>query len=139
MKKIVYLLLGLFFIACTNSNSNKTTDSFDENALFDSTQVVAYYFHGKQRCKTCVTIQQIAQETVQKKFTDLSKVKFVEIDFSEKKNDAIAEKYEISWSSLIIATKSEYVNLTDLAFANALTNPATLSDEIISTINTLIN
>ena len=59
---------------------------------------------------------------------------FRTIDISEPKNEAIAEKYEVTWSSLFIskwkAGKETYENLTEYAFANARTAPATFKNGV---------
>ncbi len=102
-------------------------------------KVVVYYFHSKQRCKTCLAIQDVAAQTIEENFADNTDVKFVELDFTEKNNEAIAEKYEVAGSSLIIASGEENINLTSVAFANALRSPETLNDTIVDEVNKLLN
>ncbi|MGL4364689.1 MAG: hypothetical protein ACRCSB_05750, partial [Bacteroidales bacterium] len=60
-------------------------------------------------------------------------------DFTKKENEGLVEKYEISFSSLLIATPSEFKNLTDKAFENAVNNPTSLRQDIISTIDDYLN
>ena len=55
---------------------------------------------------------------------------------------AIAEKYEVTWSSLFIskwkAGKETYENLTEYAFANARTAPATFKNGVAEKVRTLL-
>lgn len=99
---------------------------------------MVYYFHSKQRCKTCLAIQNLAVETITANFSENKDVKFLELDFSEKANEAIAEKYVIAGSSLVIASEKEHINLTEFAFANALRSPEVLKNALVDEVNTLL-
>lgn len=68
MKRVILLLticLGLF--ACGNSNAkgNKTAE---EQAEKDRVEVL--YFHGKQRCATCIAIEKNAKAAIEAAFAD---------------------------------------------------------------------
>ena len=54
-------------------------------------------------------------------------------EFSE-----ITEKFQISWSSLIISNGEKKIDLTDFAFANALKSPELLRSELEKTIDSLL-
>jgi hypothetical protein len=66
-------------------------------------------------------------------------VQFVEIDFSIPENEPLAEKYEIVFSSLIVATPESYVDITEQAFDLALSKPEVLKDLIEKEVKTLLN
>lgn len=135
MKKfLITLFVPLLLISCKQNNQNNQTN----NEAIAEAKVKIYYFHGKQRCKSCVAIQKVAEETFNETYKNNKDVIFQEVDFSKKENDALAEKYEVAWSSLIIATDEKYQNLTDIAFANALSNPQVLKEEIIKQTNILL-
>jgi hypothetical protein len=104
-------------------------------AAAEANVVNVYNFHGKQRCMTCVAIGNVARKTVETAYADNVKVRFIDIDASEKANEKLVKKYEIFGSSLIIAKGENHVNLTNQAFANAVRNPQTLGNLIISEIN----
>lgn len=96
------------------------------------------YFHGKQRCATCMAIEKNAKEAVEAQFADELKngtVVFKSIDISKAENEKIAEKYEVTWSSLFICKwkngKETHENLTEYAFANARTAPDTFKSGVI--------
>lgn len=64
------------------------------------------------------------------------------IDISDPKNETIAEKYEVTWSSLFVSKwkdgKETYENLTEYAFANARTAPDTFKNGITEKVRTLL-
>ena len=126
------------FVGCGSKTEQKTKET-TTNQIVDAGQVTVYYFHSKQRCKTCLAIQDVAEATVKENFSGNEKVVFVEIDYSESVNEKLADKYEISMSSLIIAKAENHENLTDAAFANALRNPEVLKTTIKETINKYLN
>jgi len=125
MKKVAIVLMFIVAFAGCNQNSRKT-----ETTTTDSTVVTVYNFHGKQRCKTCVAVGDVARETVEKAFADNDKVRFVEINTSEKGNDALIEKYEVTWNALIIAKGEDFIEITDQAFSTAVGNPQSLENLI---------
>jgi hypothetical protein len=141
MKRITFFLaisalaIGLF--SCGQS-TNKNTDETVEVAPVEAAKVMVYYFHSKQRCKTCLAIQNLAAETIAANFSENEDVKFLELDFSEKANETIAEKYEIAGSSLVVVSGEAHTNLTDLAFANALRSPEVLKNALVDEVNTLL-
>lgn len=93
--------------------------------------VEVLYFHGPQRCKTCVALQKAAKELVEAKFAKELKsgrVKFREIDLSSKEGEKLGDKYEIAWSSLVVVRKQgkkeKVADLTDDGFRYAVNNKA---------------
>lgn len=130
-------IMAIGFFSC-GQKTEKKGDSTVEVAQTETAKVMVYYFHSKQRCKTCLAIQNLAAETIAANFSENEDVKFLELDFSEKANEAIAEKYEVAGSSLIIVSGSEHTNLTELAFANALRNPEVLKNALVDEVNTLL-
>ena len=90
-----------------------------------TTYVEILYFHGKVRCQTCNDIEASASKVVRASFAKELKsrqVVFRVVDFSQSKNKALARKYQVSWSSLILvrhhAGKEKTVNLTNYAFSH---------------------
>ena len=134
MKKLVITLL--FFIAITacgqspqNTGNNTAQISSDPNI------VNVLYFHGKQRCVTCIAVGNVAKATIEKTFTDKTKVRFIEIDTSEKVNAKLVEKYKVTWNALIIAKGENFVEITQQAFATAVNNPQSLENLIKVEVN----
>ena len=129
---ILALIISCGLTACSN-NGTKKSASIDVEQTQPQEQkdrVEVLYFHSKQRCATCMAIEKNAKEEVEAEFAD------------EPKNEAIAEKYEVTWSSLFIskwkAGKETYENLTEYAFANARTAPATFKNGVAEKVRTLL-
>lgn len=91
--------------------------------------VEVMYFHGKQRCATCMAIEKYAREVVEKDFANEKKkgnVVFKIVDISTDEGEKIAKKYRVTWSSLFVngwkAGKEKRNDMTQFAFKNARKN-----------------
>lgn len=143
MKNVILLMtmcLGLF--ACGNGNT-KGNKAAGEQSKKDRVEVL--YFHGKQRCATCTAIEKNAKEAIETTFADELKngtIVFKSIDISKTENEKIAEKYEVTWSSLFVSKwkdgQESHENLTEYAFGNALTAPDTFKNGVIEKVKTLL-
>ncbi len=142
MKKIVILMtLCLGLLACGNGNS-KAQKGNDADNTKDRIEVL--YFHGKQRCATCMAIEQRAKETLEEQFADELKngtIVFRVIDISQPENEALADKYEVTWSSLFVcrwkAGRETTENLTEFAFGKARTAPEAFKSGLADRIREL--
>ncbi|HBS86222.1 MAG: hypothetical protein A2W91_09375 [Bacteroidetes bacterium GWF2_38_335] len=139
MRKIFFtsLLLGIILFACDTNKSDIKIESV--------AKIEVYNFYGKHRCVTCIEIEKIAKETIEKNFqkqVESKEVAFITVDMSEDKNQALIEKFEVTSSSLIIRAtidgKEEIVDLTELGFMNAVDNPEVLEKKIIDVINSFL-
>lgn len=108
-------------------------------------RVEVLYFHAKQRCATCMAIEKNTKDVIETQFADELEngtVIFRIIDISEPENEKIADKYEVTWSSLFVSQwkdgKETYENLTEYAFANARTSPETFKSGLTEKINELL-
>jgi len=131
MKRVINLLVLIAIFAGCGQSGKK----MENTVKIDETVVNVYYFHGKQRCKTCIAVQDVARETIEKNFSDNDKVRFIEINTSEKGNETLIEKYDVTWNALIIAFGDNYVEITDQAFATAVNNPQSLENLIKEEVN----
>lgn len=93
-------------------------------------RVEVVYFHGKQRCATCVAIEKNARKVVNSKFSSELKngtVVFKLVDISTPEGENIADRYEVTWSSLFVnkwkGGKEVRNNITEFGFGNARKNP----------------
>jgi len=138
MKKFLIIgLLGFLLSGCGQSTGGDRAAMAEAPA--NDAKVQVYYFHGKMRCVTCVSLQEVAQQAIMENFADNKDVAFHEIDFSERANAALAEKYEVVFSSLIIANEDEYKDITDQSFAMVLGDPAGLKALIVAETNAFLN
>ena len=117
MKKTVLLaLMCLFALAVTAQAQVK-----------DRVEVV--YFHGKQRCVTCMAIEKYAREVVNQDFAEeqkSGKVVFKVVDISTAEGKKLAKDYRVTWSSLFVngwkGGKETRNDMTKFAFKNARNN-----------------
>lgn len=125
MKKLMMffaLMIGL--VSCGSGDNTAAAKSPEKD------RVEVIYFHGKQRCATCMAIETNANEVVNTLFANELKngtVVFKTVDISTPEGEKIADKYEVTWSSLFVNRwkdgKESRSNLTGFGFGNALNNP----------------
>lgn len=128
MKRIWLSLLVIIALAsCRNTPS---ADVQSATATNQKEYVEILYFHGKQRCVTCNAIEKLTKEVVDNDFAEQLKngqVVFKMIDISTKEGEKIADKYEVTWSSLFINKwkdgKEVKNNMTDFGFSYAKGSP----------------
>lgn len=145
MKKLLLLfIVGCAFISCnTNARENAAAVAQKEVAVKNHVEVL--YFHGKQRCATCMAIESNAKAALAEHFAEQMKsgdVVFRVIDISQKENEALAEKYEVTWSSLLVVKYKDgqetYENLTDFAFGHARKSPEDFKAKVVEAINAML-
>lgn len=107
--------------------------------------VEVLYFHGKQRCVTCRSIEKLTQEVLATDFAKEMKsgqIKFKTIDISTTEGEALADTYQVSWSSLYLnlwkGKKETRNDMTAFAFKHAKSNPATFKKGIKEKLTTLL-
>ena len=131
MKKLLIPgLLYLLLVACNQSPNGSNGNT--EFAAVNEAKVNVYYFYGRQRCITCNTLQEVAKDAIMSNFEGNRDVAFLEIDFSKRENGALADKYEIVFSSLVIASGNSHKDITDEAFAMVMSNPEGLKSLIVN-------
>ena len=89
------------------------------------------YFHGKQRCTTCMNIEKYTLELLQEQYaTELKNgsIKMSIIDFSTAVGKKLADQQKVSFSSLFLVKngkdkKETTINLTRMSFQYAKNNP----------------
>ncbi len=138
MNKIIFLLFALVFYSCNQNNNETTSNSLSEKDIFEETDVAILYLYGKMRCASCIDLQALVSDVANEEFSNNDKVNHYEIDFSKKQNQAIADKYEVSFSSLIIAKQDEHIDLTMEAFDLLHSDPQALKELIINETNNLL-
>lgn len=107
--------------------------------------VEVLYFHGKQRCVTCRSIEKLTQEVLAADFAKEVKsgrIKFKTIDISTSEGEALADTYQVSWSSLYLnlwkGQKETRNDMTAFAFKHAKSNPAVFKKGIKEKLTTLL-
>jgi uncharacterized lipoprotein NlpE involved in copper resistance len=131
MKKSLFLLtvlICLSFIGCKNKTEQKEATELKE-------KITVAYFHGERRCETCIAVGNIAKLTVEENYKDNKDVAFKDINIDLDENEALAEKYEIAGSALLIIVDGKAEDITGFAFKNALTQQELLKDKIKGIVN----
>ena len=92
-----------------------------------------------------MAIEKNASEAVSKEFAEEIKkgdVVFRVIDITKEENEAIAEKYEVTWSSLFVVghkNGNENVeNMTDFAFKNARLSPEEFKSGVVAKVREML-
>ena len=142
MKKTAFVLMtALFLLSCSNKKQEQT--QVKEEIQQDGIEVL--YFHGKQRCKSCVSIELRTKEMLDTYFAQEmkeGKIVFKAIDISLTENEPIADKYEIAFSSLLVIKHQNgdetVKNLTDFGFSYAYKNPETFIEGMKEEIDALL-
>ena len=141
-KVLLMITLCMGMVACGNVKVNGESNAEKQ---VKKNVVEVLYFHGKQRCATCVAIENNTKELLETTFADKLKsgeMVFRSVDITEE--EMLADKYEVSWSSLIIVDydkngNEEATNLTEFAFGNARKNPDNFKNGVAEQINTMLN
>lgn len=140
MKRL--LLISLMAILCFSANAQ--TKGIVKKAV-QKTSVEVLYFHGKQRCPTCIAIGNNSKDLIMKDFANQVKtgqVKFKEIDISTPEGEKIADKYRVTWSSLYVNQwkngKEKRNDMTSFGFENARNNAQAFRTGLKNKINQLL-
>ncbi len=139
-KVLVILTLCVGMVACSGDKRGSVAE--DQQTRKDVVEVL--YFHRAQRCATCMAIEKSAKELVETVYAEplkSGKLVFRSVDIT--KEDALAERYEVSWSSLILVDydksgKKSATNLTEFAFGNARTAPDKFKAELSKQISEML-
>jgi hypothetical protein len=131
--KNLKLILSIVIITVALSACNTKSEKKEE--VLNETKVTVYYFHGEQRCPTCIAVGEVSSEVVKSKYADNKDVSFVEVDYSTEDGEPIADKYEIATSSLLVVSGENVIDLTNDAFAFAKNDPEKLREILKEEIN----
>ncbi len=138
MKRMLLMLTLCGGAACL-AGCDAQNKSSDGDGKRDVVEVL--YFHGTQRCKSCVEAERIVQSVLAEQYTEAieqGKLRYRTIDIIN--DEDIANEYKVVWSSLLLVdydTNGERIieDLTDVAFLNA----DKLSIELSNRIATMLN
>ena len=144
MKNLFYTLIAaILLISCGNSTEKKTETASTDVKQADRIEVL--YFHGAQRCVTCKAIEVNTKALLDSLYSNeiaAGKIVYKIIDISQKENEKVADKYEVTWSSLFVNRwkngTEEVNNMTEFGFANAKSDPDSFKNGIKSKIDELL-
>ncbi|MDD2241933.1 MAG: nitrophenyl compound nitroreductase subunit ArsF family protein [Bacteroidales bacterium] len=142
MKKYIWMTMAalMCFSGIATAQQKKVVKKASPNTV-----VEVLYFHGKQRCPTCISIGDNSIDVVNKDFAKQLKsgqVKFREIDISTPDGEKIADLYHVTWSSLYVNQwkngKENRNDMTRFGFENARNNTEAFRSGLKNKINQLL-
>jgi hypothetical protein len=77
----------------------------DEAAPAPQDTLIAYYFHGDVRCKTCLAIEAYAQEALTNAFPEeiaSGRIRWEAVNFDQREHEHFLRDYELVTSSLVL-------------------------------------
>ena len=126
MKKLIWVVT-LFAMSLSLATCGQRQIRTEQNSPAKGV-VKVLCFHGSQRCATCRALEAKTIELLETEYAQAQnegKIVFKSIDFSEPEGEAVADRYEVAWSSLILDKDGTTVDLTDMGFRYARTEPET--------------
>lgn len=139
MKRLSFIMtlfvMSLVIVSCGQAGGNQVKEETGEGIV----QVM--YFHGKQRCATCQAMEEQTKALLDSEYQaelQEGKLKFRVVDFSEPEGEAVADRYEVAFSSLLLDKDGQIDDLTDMGFRYARTEPETFKANLKTEIDQLL-
>lgn len=132
-----FTLILAFVLPLFASPRMATSPAAEREILFskDKKEITIYYFHTSRRCKTCLSIERVAKNVAKEQYGKDKNVVFRAVNIEKKENEALAEKYEVGGSALLVCCGEKSKDLTGKAFQYGMTNPGKLQALIIETVD----
>ncbi|MFC1754955.1 nitrophenyl compound nitroreductase subunit ArsF family protein [Thermoproteota archaeon] len=102
---IVLILAVIAVSGLVNNKNNDVTDNLINQQAGDIERIEIIHFHGTHQCYSCITVGNLAEETVNTYFKDelaSGKITFQHIDGELPENYELVKKYGITSASLWI-------------------------------------
>ncbi len=122
MRAKTVLTLILLSLASTvlpvAAGTPKTTGPAEPIVQAAEPQYVVYYFHGNQRCRTCMRIESATEQTVRSRFDKELKAKRLEwrvVNFDKPENEHVIKDYGLVAQSVVLV---EYRGGKQVRFKN---------------------
>jgi hypothetical protein len=124
MQKLLFplflLLFGTVIFSCYSPGTK-------QNAVDSKARLEVIYFHGTIRCPACNAVENGAKSLLSESYKaqlDSGVIVFRELNFEDARNKVLADKFKISYSTLLIVKKGELKSdFTYTAFKYAPTEP----------------
>jgi hypothetical protein len=68
--------------------------------------IMAYYFHGDKRCKTCVSIEEMAQQTIEREFPlamAAEELQWKTINVDQPENEHFIDDYQLAAKTIVLS------------------------------------
>jgi hypothetical protein len=135
--KEMKILINLVLLSCMvlSCNQKQGTAPFVNHGNGQNAKLRILYFHPSMRCTACNAVEESTIKVLQEYYaSEIEKgiIHFASYNMEEDVNQALVEKYEISFSSLLFIRKegkSEVkTDFTEKAFQYALAKPGKYSE-----------
>ena len=140
MKKLIWVVT-LFAMSLSLATCGQRQTRTEQNSPAKGV-VKVLYFHGSQRCATCRALEAKTIELLETEYAQAQnegKIVFKSIDFSESEGEAVADRYEVVWSSLILDKDGTTADLTDMGFRYARTEPETFKANLKQELDKMLH
>lgn len=139
-RTILIITMALLTAACGGNGKNIQTEIPSRSNV---TEVL--YFHGAQSCASCVAMERATRELLTGVYTkEMESGKLIYTDADLVDNEALAEKYGVIWSSLLVIDydsegQESITDLTDNAYLYVMSDANRLKAELRTTIDAYLN
>jgi hypothetical protein len=102
---LAILIVGSFIPAIAQGAPLSGGDRSASDSGEAERQVVVYYFHGERRCKTCLTIEAYAKETVDTRFAKQlgsGELAWKVVNYDGEGNGQFVEEFGLVSASLVV-------------------------------------
>ena len=120
--RLTTLLITLTLFSACREKQSRNLQLQEQTVTGDRVEVI--YFHGKQRCMTCKSIEEQTKELLTGSLAEAVKtgqIVYRTVDISDKEGD------EGTWSSLFVNRwkdgQEQRNNMTEFAFSKATSDP----------------
>lgn len=146
MRNIIFILIVFAALAsCKNETTDEAQTNTGDQTSIDLTKakVIVYYFHGDRRCPSCIAISDETNKFLTSGFKadmEAGIIVYKDVNIDKEENKAIAEKYQIAGSALLIikndkGTDVEITDLTGDGFKFAMNKPEIFVEKLKNAID----
>jgi len=126
------VLFSFLFLSCRQAQTNQW--QANPNA-----KLQVYFFHMTDRCPSCIAIEINTKKVLEDNFKtqmDNGIINFASFNIDKKENKSLAEKYQISYTSLLLVRADGAItDLTNDSFNYANTRPLRFQELLKSEID----
>ena len=100
------LFLSISIIITFITFGSNITVFADDTAAPIQNGIVVYYFHGNQRCQTCLNIEELSRTATTQYLKDRinnTPIKFISVNVEEEANEHFIQDYQLLVRSVVIA------------------------------------
>jgi hypothetical protein len=116
---LVFVAASLVAVFMKNSEESKVEKATETAAGNIDSKIVAYYFHGNARCKTCLTIEMYALEAIETGFPEelkANRIDFLPVNLEIAENEHFIDDFQLAARTVVLqkvidGKPGDYVNL----------------------------